>query len=105
MFSALTFSYIFSLFPSPDLNGIDLNPVQDTPVATRKEDTYIHFSVEVEIQKHLEKLPKGLTLLLRVTEVTEKIIVHCLLQSCMFWMLHDVYYKMVMIFNKVPCIN
>ncbi|XP_043076160.1 axin interactor, dorsalization-associated protein isoform X4 [Puntigrus tetrazona] len=42
-----------------DLNGIDLNPVQDTPVATRKEDTYIHFSVDVEIQKHLEKLPKG----------------------------------------------
>ncbi|XP_051954004.1 axin interactor, dorsalization-associated protein-like [Xyrauchen texanus] len=42
-----------------DLNGIDLNPVQDTPVATRKEDTYIHFGVNVEIQKHLEKLPKG----------------------------------------------
>lgn len=42
-----------------DLNGIDLNPVQDTAVATRKEDTYIHFSVDVEIQKHLEKLPKG----------------------------------------------
>ncbi|XP_073788330.1 axin interactor, dorsalization-associated protein isoform X1 [Danio rerio] len=42
-----------------DLNGIDLNPVQDTPVATRKEDTYIHFSVDVEIQRHLEKLPKG----------------------------------------------
>ncbi|XP_017581041.1 axin interactor, dorsalization-associated protein isoform X2 [Pygocentrus nattereri] len=42
-----------------DLNGVDLNPVQDTPVATRKEDTYIHFCVDVEIQKHLEKLPKG----------------------------------------------
>lgn len=42
-----------------DLNGIDLNPVQDTAVATRKEDTYIHFSVDVEIQKHVEKLPKG----------------------------------------------
>lgn len=42
-----------------DLNGVDLNPVQDTPVATRKEDTYIHFSVEVEIQRHVEKLPKG----------------------------------------------
>ncbi|KAM8725751.1 axin interactor, dorsalization-associated protein isoform 3-T3 [Acanthopagrus schlegelii] len=44
---------------APDLNGIDLNPVQDTPVATRKEDTYIHFSVDVEIQRHVEKLPKG----------------------------------------------
>lgn len=42
-----------------DLNGVDVNPVQDTPVATRKEDTYIHFSVEVEIQRHVEKLPKG----------------------------------------------
>lgn len=42
-----------------DLNGIDLNPVQDTPVATRKEDTYIHFGMDVEIQKHLEKLSKG----------------------------------------------
>ncbi|XP_067338794.1 axin interactor, dorsalization-associated protein isoform X2 [Channa argus] len=44
---------------APDVNGVDLNPVQDTPVATRKEDTYIHFSVDVEIQRHLEKLPKG----------------------------------------------
>ncbi|XP_034556080.1 axin interactor, dorsalization-associated protein isoform X2 [Notolabrus celidotus] len=42
-----------------DVNGVDLNPVQDTPVASRKEDTYIHFSVEVEIQRHVEKLPKG----------------------------------------------
>lgn len=33
--------------------------MQDTPVATRKEDTYIHFSVDVEIQRHVEKLPKG----------------------------------------------
>uniref|UniRef100_A0A3P9AV97 Axin interactor, dorsalization associated n=1 Tax=Maylandia zebra TaxID=106582 RepID=A0A3P9AV97_9CICH len=42
-----------------DVNGVDLNPVQDTPVATRKEDTYIHFSVDVEVQRHVEKLPKG----------------------------------------------
>ncbi|CAB1445100.1 unnamed protein product [Pleuronectes platessa] len=42
-----------------DSNGLDLNPVQDTPVATRKEDTYIHFGVDVEIQKHVEKLAKG----------------------------------------------
>lgn len=46
------------LFPS-DVNGLDVNPAQDTPVATRKEDTYIHFSVDVEIQRHVEKLPKG----------------------------------------------
>uniref|UniRef100_A0A5F8H9U2 C2 Aida-type domain-containing protein n=1 Tax=Monodelphis domestica TaxID=13616 RepID=A0A5F8H9U2_MONDO len=38
-------------FPArvPDLNGIDLTPVQDTPVASRKEDTY----------KHIEKFTKG----------------------------------------------
>lgn len=45
--------------PLPDVNGLDVNPAQDTPVATRKEDTYIHFSVDVEIQRHVEKLPKG----------------------------------------------
>ncbi|KAL6095812.1 aida [Pungitius sinensis] len=42
-----------------DLNGVDVNPVQDTPVACRKEDTYVHFSVDIEIQRHVEKLPKG----------------------------------------------
>ncbi|CAB1340486.1 unnamed protein product [Coregonus sp. 'balchen'] len=45
-----------------DVNGIDLNPVQDTPVATRKEDTYIHFSVDIEIQRHIERLPKGVAI-------------------------------------------
>ncbi|CAK6962728.1 axin interactor%2C dorsalization-associated protein isoform X2 [Scomber scombrus] len=44
---------------APDLNSVDVNPVQDTPVATRKEDTYIHFSIDIEIQRHVEKLPKG----------------------------------------------
>ncbi|XP_045154060.1 axin interactor, dorsalization-associated protein isoform X1 [Echinops telfairi] len=43
----------------PDLNGIDLTPVQDTPVASRKEDTYVHFNVDIELQKHVEKLTKG----------------------------------------------
>uniref|UniRef100_A0A8C5MWC1 Axin interactor, dorsalization associated n=1 Tax=Leptobrachium leishanense TaxID=445787 RepID=A0A8C5MWC1_9ANUR len=42
-----------------DINGIDLTPVQDTPMALRKEDTYVHFNVEIEIQKHIEKLTKG----------------------------------------------
>lgn len=52
-------SSVFCVSLPADLNGVDLNPVQDTPVATRKEDTYIHFSVDVEIQRHVEKLPKG----------------------------------------------
>ncbi|KAL1775069.1 axin interactor, dorsalization-associated protein [Sigmodon hispidus] len=42
-----------------DLNGIDLTPVQDTPVASREEDTYVHFNVDIELQKHVEKLTKG----------------------------------------------
>lgn len=42
-----------------DINGIDLTPVQDTPTASRKEDTYVHFNVEIEIQKHIEKITKG----------------------------------------------
>ncbi|CAH2253992.1 axin interactor, dorsalization-associated isoform X1 [Pelobates cultripes] len=42
-----------------DINGIDLTPVQDTPMALRKEDMYVHFNVEIEIQKHVEKLTKG----------------------------------------------
>uniref|UniRef100_A0A8C6G6A5 C2 Aida-type domain-containing protein n=1 Tax=Mus spicilegus TaxID=10103 RepID=A0A8C6G6A5_MUSSI len=42
-----------------DLNGIDLTPVQDTPVASRKEDTHVHFNVDIELQKRVEKLTKG----------------------------------------------
>lgn len=48
-----------SLVTFADINGIDLTPVQDTPMASRKEDTYVHFNVEIEIQKHVEKLTKG----------------------------------------------
>lgn len=70
---------------SPDLNGVDLNPVQDTPVATHKEDTYIHFSVYVEIQRHVEKLPKGERIMfLKILHVQsvkykELITIHCIL--------------------------
>ncbi|XP_076964167.1 axin interactor, dorsalization-associated protein-like [Callospermophilus lateralis] len=42
-----------------DLNGIDLTPVPDTAVASRKEDTYVHFNVDIELQKHIEKLTRG----------------------------------------------
>ena len=52
---ALSRNFVSSL----DLNGIDLTPVQDTPVASRKEDTYVHFNVDIELQKHVEKLTKG----------------------------------------------
>ncbi|KXJ19840.1 axin interactor, dorsalization-associated protein [Exaiptasia diaphana] len=32
---------------------------QDTPVSNTKDGNYIIFGIEVEIQKHIEKLPKG----------------------------------------------
>ncbi|XP_038616835.1 axin interactor, dorsalization-associated protein isoform X6 [Tachyglossus aculeatus] len=56
-----------------DMNGIDLTPVQDTPLASRKEDTYVHFNVDIELQKHVEKLTKGLPIsAFRFTSLTEK---------------------------------
>ncbi|XP_062040221.1 LOW QUALITY PROTEIN: axin interactor, dorsalization-associated protein-like [Lepus europaeus] len=41
-----------------DPNGIELAPVQYNLVASRK-DTYVHFNVDIELQKHVEKLTKG----------------------------------------------
>uniref|UniRef100_A0A2K6QA03 Axin interactor, dorsalization-associated protein n=1 Tax=Rhinopithecus roxellana TaxID=61622 RepID=A0A2K6QA03_RHIRO len=55
-----------------DLNGIDLTPVQDTPVASRKEDTYIHFNVDIELQKHVEKLIKGAALFFELNHYKPK---------------------------------
>uniref|UniRef100_UPI00358E510B axin interactor, dorsalization-associated protein isoform X2 n=1 Tax=Myxine glutinosa TaxID=7769 RepID=UPI00358E510B len=42
-----------------DPNGVDLTHVQDTPVASMQEDLFVHFGIEVEIQRPIEKLPKG----------------------------------------------
>lgn len=58
-FAVSEFIYLKLFLSSVDLNGIDLTPVQDTPVASRKEDTYVHFNVDIELQKHVEKLTKG----------------------------------------------
>lgn len=41
-----------------DLNGINLTPVQDTPVASRKEDTYAYFNVDINSQRQSVKLTK-----------------------------------------------
>ena len=46
--------YFFS-----DSSGVDVTKSQDTPVAIKREDPYIIFDVDVEIQKPLEKMPKG----------------------------------------------
>lgn len=42
-----------------DKTGIDVTRSQDTPVSTERDDPYILFGVEVEVQKPLEKLPPG----------------------------------------------
>lgn len=42
-----------------DGSGVDVTKQQDTPVAIKREDPYIVFDVDVEIQKPLEKMPKG----------------------------------------------
>ena len=42
-----------------DSSGVDVTKSQDTPVAIKREDPYIVFDVDVEIQKPLEKMPKG----------------------------------------------
>ncbi|XP_071834373.1 axin interactor, dorsalization-associated protein A-like isoform X2 [Apostichopus japonicus] len=42
-----------------DKTGIDVTRSQDTPVSTEREDPYILFGVNVEIQKPLENLPPG----------------------------------------------
>uniref|UniRef100_A0A2K6RYQ0 Axin interactor, dorsalization-associated protein n=1 Tax=Saimiri boliviensis boliviensis TaxID=39432 RepID=A0A2K6RYQ0_SAIBB len=55
-----------------DLNGIDLTPVQDTPVASRKEDTYVHFNVDIELQNHVEKLSKGAAIFLEFKHCNPK---------------------------------
>ncbi|XP_065833315.1 axin interactor, dorsalization-associated protein-like [Oscarella lobularis] len=41
-----------------DGQGVDMTPVQDTPVSSSWKDRYVNFNVSVEIQQYLEKLPK-----------------------------------------------
>ena len=49
-----------------DSSGVDVTKSQDTPVAIKREDPYIVFDVDVEIQKPLEKMPKGKVLILQI---------------------------------------
>ncbi|XP_070577669.1 axin interactor, dorsalization-associated protein-like [Ptychodera flava] len=42
-----------------DVSGVDVTSVQETPVSIKKEDLYIYFDTDVEVQKPIEKLPKG----------------------------------------------
>lgn len=42
-----------------DANSVNVTPPQDTPISNRKDGKFINFGVEVEIQKPIEKLPRG----------------------------------------------
>lgn len=42
-----------------DMAGVDVTKSQDTPVAVRREDPYVIYRANVELQKPIEKLPKG----------------------------------------------
>lgn len=42
-----------------DANSVNVTPPQDTPISNRKDGKFINFGVDVEIQKPVEKLPRG----------------------------------------------
>ena len=42
-----------------DANGVNVTPPQDTPASNSKDGNYVLFGVNVEIQRPIEKLPKG----------------------------------------------
>lgn len=42
-----------------DANSVNVTPPQDTPMSHRKDGKFINFGIDVEIQKPIEKLPRG----------------------------------------------
>lgn len=42
-----------------DANSVNVTPPQDTPMSNRRDGKYINFGVDVEIQKPIEKFPRG----------------------------------------------
>lgn len=42
-----------------DANSVNVTPPQDTPISHRKDGKFINFGIDVEIQKPIEKLPRG----------------------------------------------
>ena len=47
------------MFLSTDANGVNVTPAQDTPTSNRVNGKFINFDTDVEIQKPIEKLPRG----------------------------------------------
>lgn len=42
-----------------DANSVNVTPPQDTPMSNRRDGKFIDFGYDVEIQKPIEKLPRG----------------------------------------------
>jgi len=42
-----------------DANSVNVTPPQDTPMSHKKDGKFINFGIDVEIQKPIEKLPRG----------------------------------------------
>ncbi|XP_031564204.1 axin interactor, dorsalization-associated protein-like [Actinia tenebrosa] len=42
-----------------DSDSVSVTASQDTPVSNRKDGNYVLFGVDVELQRHIERLPKG----------------------------------------------
>ncbi|XP_071961933.1 axin interactor, dorsalization-associated protein-like [Antedon mediterranea] len=56
---ALVYIDPFIVISVKDVSGVAVTAVQSTPTSIKKEDPYVLFGVDVEIQKYIEKLPKG----------------------------------------------
>ena len=52
------------IFSLTDANSVNVTPPQDTPISHKKDGKFISFGVNVEIQKAIEKLPRGEYILL-----------------------------------------
>ena len=50
---------LHGFFIPADANSVNVTPPQDTPMSNRKDGKYINFGFDVEIQKPIEKLPRG----------------------------------------------
>ena len=50
---------LHGFFIPADANSVNVTPPQDTPMSNRKDGKYINFGIDVEIQKPIEKLPRG----------------------------------------------
>ncbi len=83
---------LFALYIITDSAGVDVTKSQDTPIALKREDPYIIFDVDVEIQRPLEKMPKGKLvkkiIKMKMKEHTKMLTANCQLCKALTSFLH-----------------